>query len=328
MLGYVISEKQELRVREFGVYQGYYCGLCKTIGRDYPQVLRTALSYDMAFLAILLTALTGAEEKASTEHCIAHHIAKRPVIRNSAVDYAADVMILLAYEKYRDDVRDNRTRKLSLTRENARKTVKSKLFAAGLVPAIRRAYPRAARKLPDLAAAIEEALARLHETEDARTSSALTAAGDFAVVMQRIFLEGLPGADEGTRRILSEFAGALGRWIYLADALDDLEEDLENGTYNPFLYEHDGYGSKAEDLLPVIREEAAILLYHELENAAKAYELLDPRQNRGILDNILYLGMRRKTDELLGKSGSSPETPAPKAQEETEPTESATEGRN
>ena len=38
-------------------YQAYYCGLCRTLGRRYGRTGQLALSYDMAFVAILLTAL-------------------------------------------------------------------------------------------------------------------------------------------------------------------------------------------------------------------------------------------------------------------------------
>ena len=48
MLGYVKIDKGELKVREYEVYCGYYCGICKSIGRRYGQLPRMALSYDAA----------------------------------------------------------------------------------------------------------------------------------------------------------------------------------------------------------------------------------------------------------------------------------------
>ena len=57
MLGYVKIDKGELKVREYEVYCGYYCGICKSIGRRYGQLPRMALSYDAAFLAILLASI-------------------------------------------------------------------------------------------------------------------------------------------------------------------------------------------------------------------------------------------------------------------------------
>lgn len=51
------NDKGELKVREYEVYCGYYCGICKSIGRRYGQLPRMALSYDAAFLAILLASI-------------------------------------------------------------------------------------------------------------------------------------------------------------------------------------------------------------------------------------------------------------------------------
>ena len=58
MLGYVKIDKGELKVREYDIYTGYYCGICKSIGRRYGQLPRMVLSYDAAFLGILLSALS------------------------------------------------------------------------------------------------------------------------------------------------------------------------------------------------------------------------------------------------------------------------------
>ena len=43
------------------------------------------------------------------------------------------------------------------------------------------------------------------------------------------------GDGETEKRVLSRFGYLLGRLVYLLDALDDLEDDLKAGSYNPFL---------------------------------------------------------------------------------------------
>ena len=40
MLGYVTIEKNELKVRDYTLYQGYYCGICKSIARRIGQIPR------------------------------------------------------------------------------------------------------------------------------------------------------------------------------------------------------------------------------------------------------------------------------------------------
>ena len=97
MLGYVRIDKGELKVREYEIYTGYYCGVCKSIGARYGQLPRMTLSYDAAFLAVLLASFDDAPDIPVPEHCIGHHIKKKTVIRNEAVDFAADVMLILAW---------------------------------------------------------------------------------------------------------------------------------------------------------------------------------------------------------------------------------------
>ena len=62
MLGYVTIEKNELKVREFEMYQAYYCGICKSIGRRFGQLPRMVLSYDSVFLALVLAGLAAEGE--------------------------------------------------------------------------------------------------------------------------------------------------------------------------------------------------------------------------------------------------------------------------
>ena len=107
MLGYVTVDKNELKVREWDVYQGYYCGMCKSISRRVGQLPRMVLSFDCVFLALILESLSENAEQISKEHCIMHHLEKKPVVFGSeALDYAADVMVILAYHKFRDDWQD------------------------------------------------------------------------------------------------------------------------------------------------------------------------------------------------------------------------------
>ena len=57
MFGYVLPDQKELKIRELEMYQGYYCGLCLALKKQYHFLGRLSLNYDMTFLALLLTAL-------------------------------------------------------------------------------------------------------------------------------------------------------------------------------------------------------------------------------------------------------------------------------
>ncbi len=275
MLGYVMAFKPELKMREYEIYRSYYCGVCKSVGERYGQLPRLALSYDFAFLALLLSALSEDAEDAKLEHCIIHPVRRIPITRNSAaIEYAADMMVLLVYYNMLDDKKDE---------HHIRGSIGSSVF--------RRHARGLSEKYPDVAQCIEERLEYLSGLEAEKCDSIDITGDAFADIMAKVF-----GGDsiresfgEVTARILENLGRNLGRWIYLADALDDYEDDVKNGSYNPFIYRENGKAG-AEDVL-----------YACLAEMEKSYALLDIRKNKGVLDNIVYWGLSRKSDVLLGK---------------------------
>ena len=53
MFGYIRTDKGELKVREYELYRGLYCTLCKQLSKRYGVFSRFILSYDMTFLALV-----------------------------------------------------------------------------------------------------------------------------------------------------------------------------------------------------------------------------------------------------------------------------------
>ena len=78
MFGYVTLYRKGLADAEMDRYQAYYCGLCRTLGRRYGRTGQLALSYDMAFVAILLTALYDTPTAFSESRCVPHPLKKTP----------------------------------------------------------------------------------------------------------------------------------------------------------------------------------------------------------------------------------------------------------
>ena len=89
MLGVMTVRKDELKFREFDRYRGFYCGLCRAIGRRCGRACRMALSFEMTFLSMLLTSLYEPETKDEMRRCAFHPIEKRLMLGNEAIDYCA-----------------------------------------------------------------------------------------------------------------------------------------------------------------------------------------------------------------------------------------------
>lgn len=273
MFGYVSPLKCELKVRELAQYDAYYCGLCKTIGERYSQTARMVLNYDCCFLALLLAGVAGAKpcmEKACGYKPLRK---KRPVAVSSAeIDFAADVNVLLAYHKLNDDWQDEK-----------------KLTAATGKAALSGDAKKAKRNRPDVDEAIRNGIAELTGYEKRATADIDAPAEAFAKLMCETLRCSQSDKNGAVCIALGQLGYHMGRWIYLMDAWDDREKDKKSGSYNPFIV------SKAD------KERASFLLHMSLNEAVKAYDLLDIKANKGVLDNIMYYGNAAKTESLLNK---------------------------
>lgn len=277
MYGYVRALQNKISNRDEEVYNGYYCGLCKALGERYSQGARFLLSYDMTFLSIIMSSVAGKNESISHEKCILHHIKTKPVIKSLYNAYAADMGVILAYEKMLDDRADGGFKGSSL----------EKLY--------RGLYRKAADNRPKAAEMVHSDLKKLYDAEGRRENSIDTMAEFFAKVMRDIFggCDELNSAvTESTVRALEEAGAELGRWIYVIDALDDFDDDIKSGSYNPLVLK---YGSDrkraAEDMRPV--------LFRYLEMLAAALDIAEIKDNFDLIDNIVYLGLRARTEEVL-----------------------------
>ena len=126
----------------------------------------------------------------------------------------------------------------------------------------------------------------------------------FAAIMAAVFSGfDVDWMDERRRELLSAIGFHLGKWMYLIDALDDIEMNLTDGNYNPLIYRFDfRHGEeREEDFVERLLPQTEFLLFHYLGEMGKAYDLLELRKNKGIAENILYFGLYRKTEDILKK---------------------------
>ena len=277
MFGYIRPLECELRVREQQEYRGVYCGLCKSIGRRFGQIPRLTLSYDCAFLALTLSALTG-HAKFTPGNCGPRvYRGKRPIAETSPVlDYAADVNVLLAWYKAADDAADE-------------KSAKGKTAQL----ALKRAYRKAAKANQKLDREIRESMEALHRLEAEKLSSIDEPSNAFGALLSSVMLNA-PMLPERERTAAHWMFYNLGKWVYLIDAWDDREKDGENESYNPIL------------LTQMQQEQVKFVLNITLNEAKKAYDLLTQQAPSGLLDNIMTLGLEHAQERVLtGEKGCS-----------------------
>jgi len=271
MFGYVIVNKGEMKFREFDVYHAYYCGLCRLLKEKYGLAGQLSLSYDMTFVIMLLSGLYEPDTVTETGKCIAHPFEKHMVKRNEFTEYAADMNILLSYYKCLDDWADER------------KCAK-KLYA-GL---LEKGYRRVAQKYAVRVRYIEDLMGQLQRKEKE---------GECDIdKMSRLFGEVMAGIlvcrDDAWKGNLYRLGLNLGKFIYLCDAYEDVEKDLENQVYNPFreMYEAPDFEERCRDILTLMMAECS-----------REFEQLPILDNIEILRNIIYSGVWYRYEKVRGE---------------------------
>jgi hypothetical protein len=99
-------------------------------------------------------------------------------------------------------------------------------------------------------------------------------------------------------KVLSWIGYNIGKWIYIIDAYSDIEKDIKTSSYNPFIVRF-GKESSAEEIKCSVKDEVEFILVYTLSQVSKSYELLKNGGFSPIIENIIYLGMLRKTENIL-----------------------------
>lgn len=274
MFGYVRPALSRLAQQDRDAYQGAYCGLCHAMGSRHGFLSRFALNYDFTFLAILFTA-DGADEWRE-KRCPAHPLRKcRSCLCGRALERAADASLLLTWHKLRDDVRD--------------KGWFRGLPARFLSCVFSAAAARARKTSGEFSAQTERGLERLHELEAKASPELDRAADSFARILQAAAPK---SGDTARQRAMEQLLYHVGRWIYLVDAWDDLEEDRARGQYNPLDARFQGRAAEHQEYI-------AVTMTHSLRLAVSAANLLELGCWRGVVENILYQGLPAVQEAVL-----------------------------
>lgn len=274
MFGYVLINKPELRIREFDKYQSYYCGLCHSLNEHYGLFGRLTLNYDMTFLVMLLSDLYDEEDRTSYKRCILHPAHKHCIRQNPVTEYCSDMCILLSYYKCDDDWNDEK-----------------KLYKKAWASRLKKKCKSIEKKYPEKTDFVREKLMLLAQLESEGEAHIDKTARIFGEIMAKIFTY----KDDEWKDDLYKVGFFLGKYVYLLDAYEDIEDDLKSGAYNPFkgIYNNEDFEKQVLNLL--------LLMIGECTDA---FERLPLVENVEILRNILYSGVWGRFGKAKAKNQS------------------------
>lgn len=275
MFGYVTICEPELKMKDYRKYKAYYCGLCQMLKEQHGFMGQLTLSYDMTFVVMLLTSLYESETTTVKHRCKIHPVKQQTMLYNDITKYCADMNVLLCYFHFEDDWKDEK---------------KIKGLAGTL--ALKQKAKKIIEKYPRQAQSMQKELKELAKLEEAKDMTIDQPANCFGRLMEDILVYREDMWEERLRKI----GYFLGKYIYIMDAYDDLEEDIEKGCYNPLLEL-----SKKEDYETRIRE----ILCMMIAECTAQFEQLPCILDVDILRNILYDGVwnryRKKQEQAEKK---------------------------
>lgn len=269
MFGYVTIYRKDLDEAAMDRYQAYYCGLCRALKRKFGTAAQMALSYDMTFAALLLSALYDPPTQISQGRCTPHPFRTRPRATNEFIDYAADMTVVLAYYNDLDDWQDDHKR--------------GSLFLAqrleAFLPEIRARWPRQCE-------AIRQHLDALNRLESTGCTDLDALCGQFGALLGAIFCY----QEDFWSPALDRIGRGLGGFIYLMDAYDDLKKDARRGTFNALA----DTAARFADDAPGFEQHCHDLLTQQMGICAQNFELLpilkDTPEGQ-LLHNTVYAGV-------------------------------------
>jgi len=261
MFGYITCNPGALDDDARREYRMYYCGMCHALYDKYGQKSRLTLSNDLTFLAVLLSSLYEPDRQYKKTRCPIHPLRDGTHLKSAAIDYAADMNILLTHFVLEDHILDDRS-------------LRDRLYSHALKDAVqdvKERYPDKFRQIADLA----DQLHVLEAQEKADLDSLIRASGRILGTVFR-YREDVWGD------ALQHLGTCLGEFVYLMDAYDDYESDKRKKRFNPLngLYGQEGFGEFMQNSLQLLAS-----------GAAETMESLPLEDGIVLIRNVLYSGI-------------------------------------
>ncbi len=283
MFGYVLPYIPHLRVCENETYKAIYCGLCKQIKKRYGILSRLFLSYDMVFYAIFCIGYLNEDVNFEKKFCKIHPFKKRNCLKNCDVlKKAADVGVILFYFKLKDNVLD------------------CKYFKKFLNIILLILFKRPYKKAMEYEKNISNALSNLSKEQicvENKTNMSLDYYSHPTANCIGLIFKELAKNNKHANN-LYRLGYMVGKYIYILDAIDDIEKDYKNSRFNPIIQNKKLDISK---LNSKTLNEANELINFCIAQLAEAFESLNIKKWESILKNIIYLGLKTEKDKVIKK---------------------------
>lgn len=304
MFGYVLPNGKTLQPRDFMMFQSAYCGICMATKKRYGNLARFTTNYDVTFLELLIIEAVRPKVDFKTCRCIGDP-RKKPYAMGEFMSRIVDANILLCQYKIVDDEEDG---------GGKHKAMRSVL---------KKPYKAAKERNPEADGIVRDRYKRLREMEKANVASIDRTADCFAKLMEElavciikdivsdksVYYNTTETEEERAARLsdgspyMTNYRALcynIGKFVYLADALDDVDEDYKKKNYNPFLAVFPDYGKGGRrGYIEAHESELRFSFTSTVNRAIESLNRLPLSQVGDLIKNVVYEGLRTKTEELF-----------------------------
>ena len=166
-------------------------------------------------------------------------------------------------------------------------------------------YMRVSRNYPRQTKAVETAVRRLRRAEQKGETNLDVAAGTTGDMVGEIFVV---DEDDVWARDLREMGFYLGKFIYLMDAYEDMDDDRKTGSYNVLMQMRTDNRSEFDEM-------SRAILVSMMSKSARAFERMPIVLYAKLLRNIVYSGVWTKFEIIRAQNRKKEEKAKKKEQE-------------
>lgn len=277
MFGYVRVNKPEMKVKEYEAYRGIYCSLCRSMRKNFGVLSALTLSYDLTFFSLALMSFGGKVPSFKGGRCPYNPSKRCNYCQNGGEElkYAAAVSMMMFYFKVKDNISDG--------------SILKKILMYLILPYAFLKYKKAKKLYAEAALIIENAMKEQSVTEKNGTDSPDIAAHSSADALGKLLSLGTE--DENIYR----FGYGTGKFVYLCDALDDVEKDIKRKSFNVFVNKYSLTEAPSEE----VKKEIKRSLNMCLAMVGEAYEKIENKSLTPLIENIIYEGTENTMNDIL-----------------------------
>ncbi|MCL2317537.1 MAG: DUF5685 family protein [Methanomassiliicoccaceae archaeon] len=264
---------------DLDTYRRYYCETCHQLKEEFGIVSTSAVNYDMTFNTIIMNSFTKSIQRFEGTKASPLCVFRSPKADSDLFRKMAAYTILLTKWELVDDKTDKPSIKSS---------------TASLV--LGKAISKAERMYPGYDEAVGKGFEELRKMEESECSDAVLMGRTFGRSLS-FALKDIAGDDaEGLENVFTDLSAS----VYLMDAVDDLDQDYLDGTYNPLLAHDPPFKNKMQFINDNLYE-MTDMINSVIGDLQRSYSSIKKQLSFdiGVSDNIVYYGIPESAKNVL-----------------------------